>query len=91
MMLSVQAYALLRAMRGALLGCLEGNESFVIDPGWTGPVPHEIARELHDAGFIEIDEEAPIRPPYAFRLSEAGRRYLAGSTASGLAAGHSAH
>ena len=87
MIVSDQAEAVLRAMRGALLGCLERDDPFSIDPGWTGPVPREIAEELHQAGFIEIDEAAPIREPYVFRISTAGRQYLARCTAAGLAAG----
>ena len=89
MIVSDQAEAVLRAMRGALLGCLEGDSPFSIDPGWTGPVPWEIAAELHNAGLIEIDEAAPIREPYVFRISTAGRAYLARSTPGGLAAGAS--
>jgi len=87
MIVSDQANEVLRAMRGALLGCLERDDPFSIDPGWTGPVPREIAKELHNAGLIEIDEAAPIREPYVFRISTAGRAYLAQCTAGGPAAG----
>ncbi len=89
MIVSDQAKAVLRAMRGALLGCLESESPFSIDPGWSGPVPREIAEELHNAGLIEIDEAAPICEPYVFRISESGRAYLARCTAGGLAAGTS--
>jgi hypothetical protein len=83
MMLSDQAEGVLRAMRGSLLGCLERDEPFSIDPGWTGPVPREIAEELHAAGFIEIDEAAPIQIPFVFRISAAGRAYLASTGRAG--------
>lgn len=88
MMLSRDAEAVLRAMRGALLGCLDDDDPFVIDAGWSGPVPREIAEELHSAGFIEIDESAPIEPPYMFRISEAGRTYLASVTRRRTQAAH---
>ena len=77
MILSAEAETLLRAMRGSLRGSLEGDEPFCMDPGWTGPVRRETAEELHGAGFIEIDEDAPLQIPYAFRISTAGRAYLA--------------
>ena len=76
-MISDQAIAVLRAMRGSLCGTPETGMSFSIDPGWNGPVPCEIAQELHDAGLIEIDEEAPITVPFTFRISPAGRAFLA--------------
>lgn len=77
MTVSGQAIAVLRAMRGNLWGCLEDDAPFAIDPGWSGIVPGEIAQELHDAGLIEIDEDAPIGIPFAFRISTAGRLFLA--------------
>ena len=64
-------------MRGSLSGRLEGDEPFSIDPGWTGPVPKAIAEELHNAGLIEVDEDAPVEVPLVFRISPAGRAWLA--------------
>lgn len=83
---SACAIAVLRAMRGCLLGCLDGGAPFAIDPGWSGPVPGEIAQELHDAGLIEIDEDAPIGIPFTFRISAAGRAFLTGLPAAQSAA-----
>ena len=76
MNISVQAIAVLLAMRGRLFGRLVGNSPFVLDPGWIEPVPHQVVGELHEAGFIEIDEMAPIEDTYAFRISKAGMAYL---------------
>ena len=86
-MISGQAIAVLRAMRGSLWGRLEGNAAFSIDPGWSGPVEREIAQELHDAGLIEIDEDAAIGAPFAFRISRAGRSFLARYAGAQAAAG----
>lgn len=77
MKISAEAIAVLRAMRGSLIGRLEGDAPFTIDPGWTDPVPRTIAEELHDAGLIEIDEDEPVDIPLVFRISAAGRAYLA--------------
>jgi len=74
--MSGQAVAVLRAMRGRLFGRLELDAPFSLDPGWSEPVPQNVAKELHNAGLIEIDETAPIGDRYAFRISEAGRAHL---------------
>jgi hypothetical protein len=71
-----QAHALLRSMGGRLFGRLEGDAPFLLDSGWSGPVPHHLAGELHEAGFIEIDETAPVGDTYVFRISQAGAAYL---------------
>jgi hypothetical protein len=76
MPLSGQAISVLRAMSGRLYGRLERDAPFLLDAGWSGPVPGEVAEELHDAGLIEIDETAPIIDAYTFRISEAGMDYL---------------
>lgn len=76
MTLSGQAIALLRAMRGSLVGCLDGSDAFSIDPGWTGAVPRAVADELVEAGYVEIDEDAPPSIPHVFRISASGRAYL---------------
>ena len=70
--ISETAVAVLRAMRGRLIGRLDSAHAFLIDPGWSGPVPHLVATELHNAGLIEIDESVLINGTYAFRISEAG-------------------
>ena len=74
--ISEQAVAVLRAMRGRLSGRLEGDVPLQLDPGWNDPVPCQVAQELHETGFIEIDESAPIGDTYVFRISEAGMAYL---------------
>ena len=76
MNISAEAIAVLLAMRGRLFGRLEGTAPFVLDPGWSEPVQHHVARELHEAGLIEVDEMAPIGGTYAFRISRAGMAYL---------------
>jgi hypothetical protein len=74
--ISAQATAVLRSMRGRLCGCLEQDAPFSFDPVWSGPVLRNVAEELHNAGLVEIDETAPIGEPYVFRISAAGLAYL---------------
>jgi hypothetical protein len=74
--ISEKAVRVLRAMRGRLFGRLEGDGPLLLEAGWSDPIPCQVAQELHEAGFIEIDETAPIGDTYVFRISEAGLAYL---------------
>jgi hypothetical protein len=76
MKVSGQATAVLLAMRGRLFGRLDQDAPFLLDQGWSDPVPHCVVEELHEAGFIEIDETAPAGDPYVFRISATGMSYL---------------
>jgi hypothetical protein len=71
-----QAIAVLHAMSGRLYGRLEREGAFRLEYQWSGPVPCEVAEQLHDAGLIEIDETAPIDDAFAFRISAAGLAFL---------------
>ena len=74
--LTSKAVAVLRAMSGRLYGRLEREGSFRLASSWAGPVPCEVAEELHEAGLIEIDETAPIYDAFAFRISATGLAFL---------------
>ena len=55
-----------------LLGRLESDAPFrLTEPA--AMVSVVTARELHDGGWIEIDESAPIGDIYTFQISAAGK------------------
>jgi hypothetical protein len=67
---------------GRLLGRLERDTPFHLtdprnpDPAWRGTVAVTVARELHNEGWIEIDESAPIQDIYVFQISAAGKEHV---------------
>ena len=64
---------------GRLMGRLDRDVPFLLtnpDPQSRGTVGVTLAQELHDKGWIEIDESAPIGDIYTFQISAAGKAYL---------------
>jgi hypothetical protein len=79
---SKEAILVLRALNvGARLhGRLDQAVPFQLSPPDQGPgdgtVPASLAEELHNAGWIEIDESAPIADLYVFQISAAGKEHV---------------
>ena len=67
---------------GRLYGRFDRDDPFLRtdpthpDPDWKEAVPAAHAQELFEAGFIQIDEAAPIGPIYTFQVSKAGKEFL---------------
>jgi hypothetical protein len=66
-----------------LFGRFDRDEPFVRldranpDPEWRALVAPSVARELHDAGFIEVNEFQPIAADlFPFQISLEGRAWL---------------
>ena len=86
--MSEQAMLTLEALNrsgGRLIGRLDRNAPFLVtdpsnpDVNWRGTVDASIAGELHSAGWIEIDESAPIGDIYSFVISREGKAHLESS------------
>jgi hypothetical protein len=65
---------------GRLQGRLDRSDPFVLTDAAQAdkrePVEASIAGKLHEEGWIEIDESAPISDIYTFQISAAGKAYL---------------
>lgn len=78
-----QALHVLRALNhGARLhGRLDSSVPFKLSiPGaasQNGDIPLAVAEALHNEGWIEIDESAPIAEIYTFQISAAGKEHIA--------------
>ena len=82
-LLSEESLRTLRALRhpgGRLRGRLEQEVPFLLTGSPSVEVPVSIANELFEAGFIQIDEAAPIGDIYTFELSREGEEFLQGLT-----------
>jgi hypothetical protein len=77
-----EAILVLRALNiGARLhGRLDQAVPFQLSPpdgmSSNGTVPASIVEELHNSGWIEIDESAPINDIYIFQISAAGKEHV---------------
>ncbi len=71
---------ILKDTGGRLLGRLDRPVPFLLTdpakPGWSAPVEASIAEELHDGGWIEIDELETIGDIFTFEISAAGKAYF---------------
>ncbi len=71
---------LLNQTGGRLLGRFDQEVPFVLtdpqQPDAKETVDVAVAEDLHIAGFIEIDEAAPIADIYTFQISAAGKAYV---------------
>jgi hypothetical protein len=83
--LTQEAIRILRALYksgGRLHGRLDQHTPFVLAaPGGSDTdckveVPAAVAEALHDVGWIQIDEAAPITDIYVFEVSREGKAYL---------------
>ena len=65
---------------GRLVGRLDRNAPFLVTHAGNHDaresVDVSVVLELHSAGWIQIDEAAPIGDLYTFHISPEGREYL---------------
>lgn len=77
---SLSILRILERTDGRLLGRFDRNAPFVVadpaNPGARETVDASIVIELHNAGWIQIDEAALIADLYTFQISPEGRKYL---------------